>query len=644
MQSFVTSQIIFYLTLVFVLFVPGYFLILATRMYKEFSLLELFVLIFGSSIAIIDFLVILLGRSPFHITQASVIGGILVFDAACYAIYANHRKKNKITATISSQIPAHSMSRRSTFLVILLVFLTIFVDTIYFKGEIFPTATDLGHHMYWTKVVMTTGNLPEYSKTDIGADYTIGKPAPIADFIIGEHLFFAAIALISGAELISAFPILILFLVHIMSILAIFILTRAFFKNSQHRDSIAITALFLIGPLYAFSSPQAKFISGGVIGNDVGNLLIPLAVLLYIKGLSEKKSNLIAYAMFICLGMAYIHHLSTFVFIFLAFFTVLAYVALNLKTVLDDLKVWIKLFTAPSVLAVLAMGVVFIFFLYMPTYLNLHAINTAVGAPSKASRAGLTLTQLKSTSGEARFAFAVIGIILLFFASNLGKYNQAFMIGWATALTVMSLRPDWLFVDIPSDRIASYIVYPVTIIASYMFVCLFTSFKSEDKSKNYLSPIFLITTFFVLMVFIVTSGYRDNAQALNVNKSNSGALQTFAASQYLADHSNPNDGILKDHNYISADTWIKLFFMQGYNYPLSRGYFKRYQDDTKTREQCTNYMISAPNGDEAQKCFAGTKTDFIMIDPKMDSAQFHRINNFWQVYSSDAVGIFYKAS
>ena len=84
--------------------------------------------------------------------------------------------------------------------------------------------------------------------------------------------------------------------------------------------------------------------------------------------------------------------------------------------------------------------------------------------------------------------------------------------------------------------------------------------------------------------------------------------------------------------------------MKGYNYPLSRGYFKRYEDETKTREQCTNFMISVPNGPDAKQCFAGTHTDFIMIDPKMDSTQFTHSKEFWQVYSAQDVGIFYKAN
>jgi hypothetical protein len=226
---------------------------------------------------------------------------------------------------------------------------------------------------------------------------------------------------------------------------------------------------------------------------------------------------------------------------------------------------------------------------------------------------------------------------------KIGKYNQAFLIGWTLALTLMSLRPDWLFVDIPSNRIASYIVYPVSIIAAFLLVIILTELKSKIKNKNYLSPVFLLVTFFLFMSFVSTNGLYDNAQGLNLTSSSNEALQTYAASGYLADKLSSNDIVLKDHNYLAGDSWIKLFFMKGYNYPLSRGYFKRYEDTTKTREQCTNFMISAPNGTEAAQCFAGTHTDFLMIDPKIDSEQFKHSAKFWQVYSGDAVGIFYKA-
>jgi hypothetical protein len=644
MLAFIQSQFMFYIAVALVLFIPGYFLILATRLYKEFSWLELFVIIFGSSVVVVDFLVILLGKTPLRITSASVWGAIILFSAACYAIYFLRNKK--YGPVPAQEKNSDELPHKSAFLVILLIFLTIFIKTIYFKDTIFPTTTDLGHHMYWSKTIAVTGNLPQYEKADIGSQLTIEKPEPIADFIIGEHLIFAAIALISGNEFISAFPALVLFLIQIMSVLAIFILARSVFKKAgKYGDAIAIIALFLIGPLFALASPQAKFVSGGVIGNTLGNLFIPLSILFYIKAFAEKKSQMLAWALFISLGLAYTHHLSMFVFIFVAFFTVVAFAALNFRTIIPEAKEWLRLFISPAVIAVLVFGIIFVFFIYMPTYLNSSAINTAVGAPSKASRAGLTLTQLKTTTGEARFVFAIAGFILLFFARKIGKYRQAFMLGWLGGLILMSLRPDWLFVDIPSSRIASYIVFPVAIVAASMLVHVFLFFKDRrsQSGKNYLSPIFALVIFFAFMAFIATGGFYDDAQALNTSSSTNKAIQTYAASEYLAAHSTAQDMVLKDHNYLSGDTWIKLFFMRGYNYPLSRGYFKRYEDSA-TREQCTNLMISTPSSQEAQQCFAGTQTDFIMLNPKIDSAQFNRLRNFWQIYSSDEVGIFYKSN
>jgi len=652
MLSFLSSQFLLYVSIGIALFIPGYFLIFATHLNKKLSSLESLVVAFGSSVVIIDFLIIFLGRSPFSITRVSVFAVIFLFSIVCYAVHFFRNKKNTGATLVEIEAvkPSNELPLKSTLLILLLIFLTIFIKTIYFKDTIFPTTTDLGHHMYWTKIITTTANLPVYEKADIGQDLTIEKPRPIADFVIGEHLIFAAIALLSGAEFIGPFPALVLFLIQIMSLLAIFILTRSLFslpdnKASRYGEVVALMALFLIGPLYALATPQAKFVSGGVIGNTIGNLLIPLAIFFFVRAFSEKKSVFLSWGLLISLGLAYTHHLSTFVFIFVFLFTIIAFVALNFKTITVEMRGWIKLFTSPSVLTVLALGIIFVFLIYTPTYLNSKAIDTAVGAPSKSTRTGLTLTQLKMTAGEARFAFAVAGFFLLFFARKISRYSQAFMIGWISSLALMSLRPDWLFVDIPSNRIASYVVFPFAIVAACMIVHSFVLLKdkTDNMRKNYLGPAFVLITFVSFMVFVSVNGFDDNAHALNTDSSASKAIQTYTASRYLAQHSNSQDMILKDHNYLSGDTWIKLFFMRGYSYPLSRGYFKRYEDSA-SREQCTNLMISTPSSSNAGQCFAGTKTNFIMINPKIDSGQFDKLKKFWQIYSSDEVGIYYKSS
>lgn len=647
MTEFVISQVLLYAAIILTLFVPGYFLMLATSLNKKMSPLETFTVSFGSSIVISDFLIILPGKSPFHITSISIFGVIILFSSICLLIYSLRNRTKTAAVPVKEIKPSNKFPLKSAAMILLIIFLTIFIKTIYFKDTIFPTTTDLGHHMYWTKQITLTHSLPQYKEANIGQNLTIEEPKPIADFIIGEHLIFAAIALLSGIGVFSAFPALVLFLIQIMSLLTIFILTREIFKKAEHgyADAIAIMTLFLVGPLYALTSPQAKFVSGGVIGNTIGNLLIPLVIYFFIRAFSEKKSLFLSWALFISLGLAYTHHLSTFIFIFIAIFALIVFVALNFRIVISETRELIKLFISPSVLAVLAMGLVFIFFIYTPTYLNSEAINTAVGEPSKATRTGLTLMQLKTTAGEARFAFAIAGIVFLFFARKIGRYRQAFIIGWLGALTIMSLRPDWLFIDVPSNRIASYVIFPIAISAACMLVHIFILLKdrTENANKNYLSPIFILVTFFVFMIFISANGFSDNSQSLNADSSTGKALQTYAASEYLVKHSNSQDIILKDHNYLSGDAWIKLFFMRDYNYPLSRGYFKRYED-SPSREQCTNLMISAPGSPEAKKCFEGTKTDFIMINPQIDSGQFSKFKNFWQVYSSDEVALYYKTS
>jgi hypothetical protein len=149
-------------------------------------------------------------------------------------------------------------------------------------------------------------------------------------------------------------------------------------------------------------------------------------------------------------------------------------------------------------------------------------------------------------------------------------------------------------------------------------------------------------TFIALLGFAFITGVYDSTLSIGLRDDYPKLLQTFRSAQYLAERSTSADQIIKDHNYIDADSWMKLFFMRGYKYPQSRGYFKRYDDTTKPREMCTLYMISNPSGKEAVQCFAETGTDFVMINPVFDSAQFKKLDNFNQIYASPNVAIYYR--
>lgn len=639
MLSFISSQFLFYISIALVLFIPGYFLMLAVfKRGQDFSVLEKFIISFGTSIITINFLMILIGRLKIPITRISIVGSILLFSMVCGFIFYLRNRKEKFS---KSNISEKQFSRRQMLTILAIIFLTIFIKTVYLKDAILPTSTDLGHHMYWAKTIAVTGQLPQYEKIDVSENFSLTEPQPIADFIIGEHLIFSAIGLVSGIDYISYFPVLILYLIHIMGILTMFSLARLLFKEDSHGKTIAIMTLFLIGPIYALASPQAKFVSGGVIGNIIGNFLIPLAIYFFVRALSEKSAKFLAYALFVIFGLAYTHHLSTFIFVFIFIFSAIFFALFNFKKLIPHFKDWSRMIFSKPVLSVLIFGLVFVFVLYTPTYLNKGAVDTAVGAPSKATRMGLTMTELKFSAGEARMALGIIGVLILLLVKKRASFAGAFVLGWFFSLTLMSLRPNWLFIDIPSNRIASYIGFPIAILASFALVSILTIIKTAGK--QYLRSQLVLSVFLILLTFVAVSGLYDNSQTLNTDGQPESVLQTYHASKYLADRSSDSDVVLKDHNYLSADSWMKLYFMRGYNYPLSRGFFKRYTDETKPREQCTNLMISVPNSTDAQKCFTGTKTNFLMINPKLDKIQFQKSKSFWQVYSAEDIAIFYKA-
>lgn len=636
---FLISKTIFILTLALVLFVPGYFFLRAIfGKSKSFSSLENIVLSLATSITIVDILMLFLGKLAIPFTRWTLLGAITLFVAICIAVI-RYRSGNWSSLFHFGKDNLH-FSRRQSIAFLILIFLTVFIKTTYLSDSVLPSSTDLGHHMYWTKLITAEHTLPVYEETDINMGTGDLETLPIADFIIGEHLPFAAVSLISEADIISTFPISVLLIVNIFSVLAIFILALSLFDKHPHGKSIALSTLLLIGPLWALASPQTKFVSGGVIGNTIGNLFIPLILYCFYRALFEKSSRLLALGIFLGIGVAYTHHLSTFVLIFISLFTAIWFVATNYRTIFYNLKQWLRLAANPYVISAITLGIILVLFVYVPTYLNTKAVSTAVGTPTKSTRIGFTFAQLSNIGGQARMALALVGLLLIAILPSRKSYSSALLIGWLGSLLIMSLKPNLLFVDIPSNRIASYIIFPLAIVGSYALVQLLS--RSNQSHFERLRPFHAIAIFFFFISFAATGGLFDNAQSLAPQNNSPQILQTHAASTYLAQHSTKNDGIIKDHNYLAADAWIKTFFMRGYTYPLSRGYFKRYEDETKPREQCTLNMISNPDSPKAKECFEKTRTDFVMVNPKFDSPQFIKSKDFIPAYISDDVAIYYR--
>lgn len=679
-MSIFIELLLFFLSFIFLLILPGYFLLLAIFRKKTnylFLPIETAVLSFALSLIVFDFLIILSGKLGLLINQKLILILFSLFIISLCALYKFLVRKNPLQPKKS--LPKIIFTQSQTILIILILFLTIFIKTAYLKDAIFPTATDLGHHMYWSKLTAQTGKIPDYQKIEIvkqDNEYRLESNS-IADFIIGEHLIFSGINLLSKIPFNSYFPALILFAINIFSILAIFILTLRIFADTFYEKiinstNLAILSLLIIGPIYAITSPQAKFVSGGVIGNLIGNLLIPLCLYLFYRALKEKNSWFLFLGLFLSAGLFYTHHLSGFIFLFILAFIFLTFNGLLIlqkifntssnkipalwQTYQKVFKDLMSIFIRPQIILFFIGAILFLFLVYTPSYLSPSATSTAVGAPSKSTRAGLTLEQFKYAVGELRLALGIIGIFVLMIIGVIKSWEikddyrkllpATILIGWALCLFFMTIFPHYLHINLPSERVSNYANFPFIILSSLGLIYLIVSLQKIENNFN-ISKNITRLGFITIFTTIIFAGYYDNSGSLSDGQKSQRALQTFHLSKFLAEQialrpEANGENFLKDHNYITADSWIKLFFLKDYNYPLSRGYFKRYEDPTKPREMCTLWMISEPSSERAQACYLATKTHYIAVDTSVDGPQFESNPQFSKIYEGPSLSIFYK--
>lgn len=647
------STLAFSLALLGLFFLPGFLLTRFSFRLTELSFFEEILIAWGLGFGFLNTLMLILGRWHIPFTRLSLSLGLASVSLLLFVLslfWRRFSKGEKENTLQKNEREILRFSKRGSLLFLLLFASTLFVKTIYLNDAILPSATDLGHHMYWSKVIAITGALPNYTRIDIVTDVEgnskLSPPLPIADFIVGEHLPFAALALFTHLDFLGAFPINFLHFLNLLSILACALLAwqgikLAFPDNHSLAEKIFLLTFLFLGPLYTLASPQAKYVSGGVVGNIFGNFFIPLILFCFLRAFTEKKSSFLSLGLFLSFTLAYIHHLSTLILVFALLGTVFSFFLFHPTQIFESLLSWGRIFRKPIVLSLLGGILLFLFFVALPSYFNPQTINTALGTPTRATRTGLTFLQTTGTVGMAKIALALSGLVLILFSPFRKSYTGALFFGWSASLLLMTLEPSWLFLDIPSDRIGSYLVFPLALTAALAVGMLFTPLGDTEETFFSRLPFFSGSLLFlVLFTFVLGNGsYENNGTLLSKSKATE-ITQTLAASQYLAEHRGEEDIILKDHNYIAGDAWMKLFFMRDYGYPLSRGLFTRYETGGRRREQCTLQMISIPNTPEGKKCFTDTGTNLVVINPQYDRAQFEKSSDFARLYTSEAVEIY----
>ncbi len=637
------------LSLALLLFIPGYlFLIALMRDKNPLGFLGTIVISMVLSLTIVNFILIFIDKIGIKINPASIIISISATSTVFLILYGIFEKN------YPKKIKKSVCDNKNLWLIFLaIILLSIFIRALYLAPKIIPHTTDLGHHMYWVNYIIKFEQLPVYGTPDV---------------IIGEHIIFSALSALTGIGIFTALPLMLLFIINLFSILAIFLLTKELASLIFKRNSaflIALISLLSIGVFYATASPQASYINGGVVGNLMGGLLIPSILYIFVRAFKKQDSSLALIGILLIGNLIYTHHLSTFIFFYslFGFLAVLLIGFLKIKflfrktdlSIKPFLKIFFNLKTFFGIFFVLFL----IFFIRVPSYLNLSTIESAVGEPSKATRFGLTINSIIDSTGPWRFFYSLIAIIFLaiLFWSFIKNYFDlkkiyqtkktqlldylvvfSFITGWFGIIFLMSHKPELLKVDILTTRVANYLTYPSAVLAAFGVYAILKPFFLKK-----ISLLAKITIFSLVFIPATISGLSDVSNNYSETETDfDKTIQTFKGAEYLADKTSSEEKILRDHVYLTADTWIKNFLMRGYNEPISRTFERKYNDPIRDRETCTRDMISEPDELVGKNCFEETGVKFIILRDGYDTLQFEKSNNFSKIFSTNEAVIFQR--
>jgi hypothetical protein len=501
------------------------------------------------------------------------------------------------------------------------IFLSFLITTRFLAKDIVPNNTDLGHHIYWSRMITEKESLPEYNTG--------------GEVVVGEHIVFAALSKITGVSLLSFFPVFVLSLANFLSFMAVYCLSLRIFKSQKS----AWAAFFILGVLYAIPEPFGKFVSGGVVGNVWGNFLIPLVLLSLLLAHSKKSAGFLAAGIFLSFGLAFIHHLSTLVLILVITGTLLVQLFFSFLDRRPFFTPWRKLLLNPLPLIMLVLAVIFVFGVYIPDYLGKEVVAGVAQAPIKDTHQGVSLKSFILSLGEWRVLLGVSGLGLFIFRKKRKKqyadFPTALALGGIGILGVLCFFPELIKIDLPSRRVVNYLAAPLAAFAGYFVVFSFNQFRSK------LSPQVFTVISAVFLTALTLNGLGSSLKNFQADYHFPETVQVYRASEYLASRTTKDDLILKDHTNLAADTWIKFFFLRGYDYLLSRTFDYKYEQ-SRSREQCTFLMATVPESTEGKNCFSQTGVRFLFLKNGVDNFFFNASPNFSRIYESPEAVIYYK--
>ncbi len=589
----------------------------------------------GTGLFLVDFLMLILGRLGVEFGFKSLFIGSAAVTAALFLI--NYFLVNPLSKKEKKSAPKNL--DRGLFLALAAIWIfSVGIRTIFYLPDVLPQDTDLGHHMYFSQNIVNEGKIPSYDTSEV---------------IVGEHLIFAFISILSGISLLSAMPLIVLFFFNLMATLSI-----AFFTFLlTGKKKIALLAFAFFGAYYAIDPPQGRYVNGGVVGNTFGNYLLCLILILafifgtvWLRKISEKFSkdgfsvlpSILATIFFLLLGILYTHHLSSFLLLFNLLFFFIFWLSSTVfilrkerKRIFTEIGSALRsLFVSPTFMLTILFVIAVPLLVYIPFYLSNNAVETVARAPLKESHTGIEWLSLTGKFGWLKIIFSFAGIVLI--VRSFSWIKAAFVFSWFLPLFLLSFFPQIFNISIPSRRVATYMIFPLTVLAAYGLFGFLGWLKKRMKEKYWMMALFILIGIFV---FDGTQDFRSSYSSVNKFQE---TVELYQASKYLAEKTSTDAVMLKDHSAIAGDSWIKFFLQRGYDYFISRTYDYKYEtvDPYNTVDVCPREMVSVPDSNQSKTCYGQTQTNYVILKPKGDDFLFWKSNRFDLIYSSDSIAVF----
>jgi len=584
--------------LIFCFFIGGYVLLrfLIIEIGYEFNQIETLVFSILLGIPIIYIVSIILNKIGLELTNLNLLASFVIMIGSLTIFLKKIHLKESSHKGGSLDISF-----------ILIFILSLVITMIPLINNPLPYATDLSNHVYYIREVFFTHNLPNFH-------------LPV--FVIGETLIIAIPSIIFSIDPLSIFPIVILFLFRMVTIVLVYLLANRIFKSRV----ISLLAMLSIGMLYSFQRPGTIFVYGGVIGNIVGDALILASLYMLYRTIYDSEKYFLFFVLFF-FSIVYTHTLSLLITSSMIMSFLILLIIFDKKNILYRIKTiaqFIKNKYFLALLIILSMTL----FLYLPSYISKEALRGATIDPiMEVPKQKLTVDFFKEIVGPFRFSFAMLGLVMLVFSRE-DKSIKLFFIGWLTAIFLLS----WdaiKFINLPQSRIVNYMVYPSSVLMVYPLK-YFRSYKSWRD--------ILIVSLFVTLIIVIGSSLPERALKEDMPREN--ILSLYHASLYLKNVIKKDETVLSEHvNSGFPDTWTKVFLLDGYNKVLERVYYFRYKDDPIKE---TWVMMENPNSEEGVEYMQKNNVSYIIQNTEEINKEFLGSNNFFTVYQGGIITIFKK--